>query len=526
MTEPRIRTDVNQVDLLRDPNVARLLEREPDKEVPRSRRIYVSRNLRLDRIDLIGFDMDYTLAIYHMRRIEQLSYDMTLRLLVEKFGYPEEAGAVRYDPTFVMRGLAVDREHGNLVKMDRFGHVGRVYHGRRPLDREAVHRLYRDEKFHLSSPRWAWIDTLFALPEASLYAELVELLEARGEPVDYGKLYDDIREAIDTVHRDGSLKTEIKKDLPAFVFRDPELGPALHKLRSSGKKLFLLTNSLFDYTDAVMRHLLDGQLAEYPSWRNYFDVIVVGGAKPRFFTEQQPFLELDAAGAVVGEAARFERGKVYQGGNLQDLERMIGVGGERALYVGDHIYGDILKSKKTSLWRTCMVVQELEDEIELMEKMLPRIRELGGAERLRARLEDELAAQKALLNQLDRRIERGETNGSSTEALQADRTEARRDLERLRIAHREVQGLVVRLEETVERAFNPHWGLLFKEGTENSRFGEQVEDYACLYTSRVSNFLFVSPMHYFRSPRAFMPHELGLDPMEEWGRASAGGQRR
>jgi hypothetical protein len=39
------------------------------------------------------------------------------------------------------------------------------------------------------------------------------------------------------------------------------------------------------------------------------------------------------------------------------------MGGDAVLYVGDHIYGDILKSKQASLWRPCMVVQELEDEI-------------------------------------------------------------------------------------------------------------------------------------------------------------------
>ena len=55
--------------------------------------------------------------------------------------------------------------------------------------------------------------------------------------------------------------------------------------------------------------------------------------------------------------------------------------------------------------------------------------------------------------------------------------------------------------------FNPHWGPLFREGYEVSKFGEQVEAYACVYTSRVSNFRFYSPMQYFRGPRDRMPHE-------------------
>ena len=48
---------------------------------------------------------------------------------------------------------------------------------------------------------------------------------------------------------------------------------------------------------------------------------------------------------------------------------------------------------------------------------------------------------------------------------------------------------------------------MFKEGNENSRFGEQVQDYADLYTSRVANFLYYSPMQVFHSPRATMAHE-------------------
>jgi hypothetical protein len=62
-------------------------------------------------------------------------------------------------------------------------------------------------------------------------------------------------------------------------------------------------------------------------------------------------------------------------------------------------------------------------------------------------------------------------------------------------------------EDAIDDAFNPHWGPIFREGYEVSKFGEQVEAYACVYTSRVSNFRFYSPMQYFRGPRDRMPHE-------------------
>ena len=47
---------------------------------------------------------------------------------------------------------------------------------------------------------------------------------------------------------------------------------------------------------------------------------------------------------------------------------------------------------------------------------------------------------------------------------------------------------------------------MFDERHDASRFGAQVEDYACVYTSRVSNFLYVSPSRYFHSPQGTLPH--------------------
>lgn len=486
-----------------------LLDLDPAtrREVQRARQIFVNRNLRFDKIELVGFDMDYTLAVYHKRRSEELAFEMTLARLVRDRGYPPDVGSIRYDPSFVVRGLVIDKEHGNIFKADRYNYVGRCYHGRRRLDDDERKRIYRQEKIRLGTPRYAWIDTLFALPEACLYAYIVDLLESTGRKVDYLKLYDDIRATIDSVHRDGSLKTELKKDIGAYIVKDPELGPALHKLRSGGKKLFLATNSYWDYTDAVMTYLLDGMLPEYPRWEKYFDYVIVGSQKPLFFSESHPFLELDAHGEVLGETRTPERGRRYQGGNLLDFEAAVGIGGDRVLYVGDHIYGDILRSRKHSLWRTCMVVEELEDEIGHFTRRSGDIRRLHQLETERERLDDELNHHKMVVASVDRRLEREEQSPASREALEERFRAEKTELERLRRTLKQVHLETEKLEEDLETSYNPYWGFVFKEGPENSRFGEQVEGYACLYTGRASNFLYYSPMQYFRSPREIMPHE-------------------
>ena len=42
---------------------------------------------------------------------------------------------------------------------------------------------------------------------------------------------------------------------------------------------------------------------------------------------------------------------VYSGGNCEVLSRLIGAKGKDVLYVGDHIFGDVVKSL-LDLWRT------------------------------------------------------------------------------------------------------------------------------------------------------------------------------
>jgi len=67
-------------------------------DVARKNRVFCNRNLRMDTIEMIGFDMDYTLALYHQDRLEQLSMELTLQKLVDKHGYAADILQLSYDP--------------------------------------------------------------------------------------------------------------------------------------------------------------------------------------------------------------------------------------------------------------------------------------------------------------------------------------------------------------------------------------------------------------------------------------------
>lgn len=450
-------------------------------------------------IGWVGFDMDYTLAIYDQARMDSLSVEATVERLVRR-GYPSYLTKLDYDYRFPIRGLLVDKRYGNILKMNRFKVVRKGFHGMTALPKETIRELYHQRRIRPESSRYHWIDTLFSLSEVTAYAAIVEALERRGEHVHYGRLFRDVRESIDEAHRDGTIYAQVLADPARYIYRDPHLAETLHKLRSAGKKLFLLTNSPWSYTDAVMRYLLGAAMQEYPSWRHYFDIAIVAAQKPTWFKEGRPLMERD--GSVLRDVrAPLERGKIYEGGNLREFERLCDLPGSSVLYVGDHIFGDMLRSKKASTWRTAMVIQEMDAELEAHERSVHDMARQRQLSETRENLEDELRYSQARFKELSK---------AEPESLegQSELVRVKRTIEGIRGELRGIESEHTRLRDVVDRSFHPYWGSLLKQDNELSIFGLQVETYADVYMRRVSCLRHYSPMQFFRSPHDLMPHEL------------------
>ena len=62
----------------------------------------------------------------------------------------------------------------------------------------------------------------------------------------------------------------------------------LQSFRKAGKKVFLLTNSLWDYTNVVMNYLESRRSGDNKTlkWTDSFDLIITGGNKPAFLTDE------------------------------------------------------------------------------------------------------------------------------------------------------------------------------------------------------------------------------------------------
>lgn len=59
---------------------------------------------------------------------------------------------------------------------------------------------------------------------------------------------------------------------------------------------------------------------------------------------------------------------LFPSGSSDIVCDLLDVKGKNILYVGDHIFGDILKSKKRQGWKTFLVVPELTKELQVWEE--------------------------------------------------------------------------------------------------------------------------------------------------------------
>ncbi|XP_035672038.1 cytosolic purine 5'-nucleotidase-like isoform X5 [Branchiostoma floridae] len=456
-------------------------------------RVFVNRSLRLDKIKFYGFDMDYTLAVYKSPEYECLAFDQVLKRMVD-IGYPEELLKFEYDPSFAVRGLWFDRTYGNLLKVDPYGNILVCVHGFHFMSAAEISELYPN-KFIQPQPnddRIFVLNTLFNLPETYLLACLIDyltnapgsIMEKTGVRIgdvfmSYMGIHNDVRAAVDWVHMKGSMKQETVDNMDKYVVKEPKIPMLLHRMREAGAKVFLVTNSDYWYTEKVMTFLFDlphGPTNDAPwrPWKSYFDAIIVDARKPLFFGEGTPLRKVDcetgklALGSYIGQ---MQPNTVYCGGNSELLSEIMGAKGKDVLYVGDHIFGDILKSKKSHGWRTFLVVPELAQELHVWTDKQDLFSRLQNFDKLLADVYKELDS----------------------------RSKDIPDISSLQKAIKEVT-------HEMDMSYGM-MGSLFRSGSRQTYFASQVIRFADLYATSFINLLYYPFSYFFRAPHVLMPHE-------------------
>lgn len=464
--------------------------------------MFCNRTLNMRSVQVVGFDMDYTLVHYDVMAWEERAYaHARQRLLRENI----PVDGLAFDPSLFARGLVIDLALGNIVKANRFGYVTQASHGTQHYSYEALREAYSEVWVDLSEPRWIFLNTLFSLSEACLYAQMVDLLDAGAlESHDYGTLYALVSRGIDAAHLEGELKAEILADPDRFVELDADLPRALLDLRQAGKKLFLATNSEWHYTVPMMHYVFDRYLDDGVDWRSLFDLVIVQAKKPGFFDGNRSFdVIVDERGSSEPHDAPLTSTEIFKGGNSKLVQEHFGVAGSNILYVGDHAYADVHVSSRIQRWRTMLVLRELEHEVREESAFGDKQAELV---RLMARKE-ELDHEQAILRLALLRLAHG---ADVPRGYEADATTLRERLRKLRPELAALDREITPLAIASSRLGHEHWGLLMRAGNDKSRLAREIEGFADVYTSRVSNFLYLSPFAYLRAVRGSLPHDAFL----------------
>ncbi|XP_005098846.1 cytosolic purine 5'-nucleotidase isoform X2 [Aplysia californica] len=454
-------------------------------------RIFVNRGLHLDKIKFYGFDMDYTLAVYKSPIYEAMGFNLLKERLVE-IGYPEPIKNFQYDPSFPVRGLWFDKTYGNLLKVDSYGNILVCVHGFHFLKPLEVSELYPNKYIQLDDKRLYVLNTLFNIPETYMLACVIDFFAnnkdytktktgvTRGSlHMSYKSIFQDVRGAMDWLHLHGDLKSTTMNNLDKYVHKDEKLPLLLDRIRSNGAKTVLITNSDYVYTNKIMEYLLDfPELHGKRHWTSYWDCVVVDAKKPLFFEDGTILRVVDTKTGSLSlghHIGPIKTGEIYSGGSCEVISRLLGARGTDVLYVGDHIFGDILKSKKIRGWRTFLIIPELATELRVWTD--------------KRQLFENLTRIESALSDIYRHLDSSTTEKPDTSQI-----------------NNSLRGVIHSLDMSYGML-----GSLFRSGSRQTFFASQVRRYADIYAATFLNLLHYPFCYMFRAPSMLMPHEATVD---------------
>lgn len=459
-----------------------------------SRGVFANRTLNMRSVRAIGYDMDYTIVHYHVKRWEALAFHFLRQRLVE-LGWPV-ADAVFHED-FGMRGLVIDKAHGNIVKANRFGYVKKAMHGFKTLEFEVTKSLYSHDYIDLSQDRWAFVNTFFSLSEICMFAYAVEACDAGrfSAHISYAEIAHVIRRELDEAHLEGDMKRVIMAEPDQYIDVDPDVVQTLRDQKQADKKVMLITNSDWTFTNAMMKFCCHPYMNEGENWTDLFDLVIVSARKPAFFTQDAPIYEVTGKDGLLRPVHEIRsEHKIYESGNAGLVESWLGFGGDDILYAGDHVFSDVNISKAVRRWKTCLIMRELEEEMDVLERHDVELKTLDD---LMHQLEavDTQIAQKRL------EIQRDKVSGLHRHDLLV------KELSDLRHQAEALESEIAPRAIASGQYYHKTWGLLMRTGNDKSMMARQMEQHADIYTSRVSNFMNATPYAYLRSVRGNLPHD-------------------
>lgn len=455
-------------------------------------KVFVNRIINMKKIKLIGVDMDHTLIRYNSENFESLVYQLIKEKLVETKQYPATIKKLHFNYKEAIRGLVIDTKNGNILKLSRYGAIRQSYHGTQSISFSSQQEIYRSIYVDLSDSNYMPIDTSFSIAFCVLYSQLVDLKDQSPDDFpSYQTIAFDVQYCVDKVHSDGSLKQIIIQNLEKYVIKEKAVVDGLKHFIRHGKKIFILTNSEYLYTKLLLDYALTPFLEAGETWHHLFEFVITLANKPRFFYDNLRFLTVNPENGSMTNVNGVITPGIYQGGNAKKFTEDLNVRGDEILYIGDHIYGDILRLKKDCNWRTALVVEELGQEIASQIKALPTEEKIAAAMKVKTELEQKYVT-------------------LCTQSIDEGTPHYDQDIQALQEQITQLDKQIAQLLKEQSTFYNRKWERVFRAGAEESYFAYQVDRFACIYMEKLSDLLEHSPINYFRANRRSLAHDIEI----------------
>lgn len=334
--------------------------------------------------DCIGFDLDNTLARYKVGAMIEMEYDLVVNYLIEEKNYSKEHLQQPFDHNFILKGLTLDCQNGNIIRISSDGEVIQAAHGTKFLTNEEILKYYPNKHWKPTdlftkgplSTDDDYKDVMrnlldyYDIVVSLVYARAIDWLDGINASEDRKqKIWPHIFESMVNMfsrdnfqNNDSKYFAEIKTNPDKYYYKCSEqLLKWLTLLKQRGKLLFLITGSHIDFASHTASQTLG------PNWKDFFDIIVCYARKPRFFSDKQKFINLDGfkeTHSINGNDLT-HRG-VYTQGNWTDLynffQKHLNKKNPTCVYVGDHLVQDIYAPNYCLNLDTVAICEELEAE--------------------------------------------------------------------------------------------------------------------------------------------------------------------
>ncbi|KAE9464283.1 hypothetical protein C3L33_03811, partial [Rhododendron williamsianum] len=286
---------------------------EAVKEMPKMhpKGIYVNKNLKLEDIQVYGFDYDYTLAHYSSN-LQTLIYELAKEHLVNELTRKE------IEQIYGTRHIGRDQARGLVSLMD-----------------------------------------FFCFSEACLLADIVQhFVDAKLE-FDASHVYEDVNCAIQHVHRSGLAHNGILSDPQRYLVKnvrgDESAATLSQDAEAKGEETFLvdkLSISFCGWRDAV-----------YARGDSIFASFYCFARASGYFSEMSCY-DIEKDTLAFSKVDTFLPNKVYYHGCLKSFLQITKWIGPEVIYFGDHLFSDLRGPSKAG-WRTAAIIHELENEIHI-----------------------------------------------------------------------------------------------------------------------------------------------------------------